>query len=138
MDFLLAVTTATPPLDLGSDALDDYLADVALEEPDPEKGLFANWGRVGFDPEGSDRALRVALREGGSPLALICGMLEALRAHVGAHLEALRDQSKADAQAIRALRRDLQALENDDVSEDILNRLAALERTVASPPGGVA
>jgi hypothetical protein len=136
MDFLLATTTATPPTDLGRTALDDIL-DGPPDPPDPSRGLFTHWSRVGIDPEGADRVLRVALKEGGSPLALICNMLEGLRGHLAVHLTALRQAVDANTVAIAGLRRDLLALENDDVSADILDRLAALEGALTTPGGSV-
>jgi hypothetical protein len=131
MEFLLATTTATPPNDLGADVLGDILAGPP-EPPDPSKGLFTHWSRVGIDPAGADRVLRVALKEGGSPLGLIAGMLEGLRGHLAVHLTALRQAVDANTAAIAGLRRDLQALENEDLSDNILARLAALE----GAPGG--
>jgi hypothetical protein len=137
MDFLLATTTATPPTDLGRSVLDDIL-EGPPDPPDPSKGLFANWSRVGIDPQGADRVLRVALKEGGSPLGLIAGMLEGLRGHLAVHLAALRQAVDANTAAIAGLRRDLLTLENDDLSDVILDRLTALENAIAAPPGETA
>jgi hypothetical protein len=137
MDYLLSVTTKMPPIDLGLDPIDDDL-DLPTEAPDPEKPLFTNWDRIGIDVKDTHRAVRVALREGGSPLGAICAMLEGLRSHVGAHLDHLREQSRTNAQAIVALRREVAQLVDDDASADILDRLDAIEVALASPPGEAA
>jgi hypothetical protein len=65
-------------------------------------------------------------------------MLEGLRSHLAVHLSALRQAVDVNTAAIDGLRRDLLTLENDDVSADILDRLAALEGALPTPPGEAA